>query len=204
MVRAIAEKGSGLRATDDWRVWIALVAHNDPEINEMLRRRYAQVRTGVAGAVSVLLDRLGQEPIPPLDIDRLTMLFDALMEGLVMRAMIDPALADEFGDVRAATTTYIAGVMTILNEACRPIERDPLDQADRGQGRPLPTQDRTARTASGWAPTAAMAAPTIPASLPREAGTVSTSPVRYSANLSHLRETPPPSTKRSGENSRLR
>jgi AcrR family transcriptional regulator len=74
----------------EWRAWVSLLARNDPGIDEMLRNRYTDVMEAFRQAYQKSLEELDLELIPPIDLDQLNLLIDALWEGLAMRATIDP------------------------------------------------------------------------------------------------------------------
>lgn len=97
----------------------------------------------------------------------------------------------------ALPTTLLCGARTFLGERCR----STLDAA----ARPTHSLFQSTRRRSGrhyLCPSAARrAAPTMPAVLRSFAGTMGALTSMYPTNLSKFFETPPPTTKRSGEKS---
>jgi hypothetical protein len=119
-----------------WRLWVALVARNDPSIDERLRERYRSVAEAYISNVETVFDELGLRTRAPIDVERLVILVDALWEGLALRRTVAPDLVDgqSAEDEHARTwTLYALGVAAMLLGALEPDgERDgSLTQAIR-------------------------------------------------------------------------
>lgn len=113
-----------------WRLWVALVARNDPEIDRKLEQRYRAIADAYGPAVEEVFDRLGLVARAPIDLERLTTLVDALWEGLALRHTVAPELIDSQAVVDREGDTwslYALGVAVILLGAMEPATGPPVD-----------------------------------------------------------------------------
>jgi AcrR family transcriptional regulator len=100
-----------------WRLWLALVARNDPNIDARLADRYHSVADAYVPNVEAVFDAFGLHTRPPIDVQRLVVLVDALWEGLALRRMIAPDLVDgqqTEDDSGNTWSLYALGVGAIL------------------------------------------------------------------------------------------
>lgn len=108
-----------------WRLWVALVARNEPAIDEKLADRYRQVSEAFQPSVEAVLRDVGLRPRSPIDAKRLDVLVDSLWEGLSLRRTVAPELVDglEASDERGETwSLYALGVTALLLGALEPID----------------------------------------------------------------------------------
>ncbi len=113
-----------------WRLWVALVARNDPEIDRRLEQRYREIADAYSPAVEEVFDRLGLVARSPFDLERLTTLVDALWEGLALRHTVAPDLIDSHAatDRKGDTwSLYALGVAVILLGAMEPAAGPHID-----------------------------------------------------------------------------
>jgi AcrR family transcriptional regulator len=106
-----------------WRLWVALVARNDPGIDERLGERYRSVSEAYIPNVEAVFDELGLRTRAPIDVERLVILVDALWEGLALRRTVAPDLVDgqSAEDEHGRTwTLYALGVAAMLLGALEP------------------------------------------------------------------------------------
>lgn len=100
-----------------WRLWMALVARNDPSVDYRLAKRYRQVSAAYTPEVAAVFHDLGVGVRRPIDVERLVVLIDALWEGLALRNTVAPDLVDDQEAVDedgGVWSLYALGVAAIL------------------------------------------------------------------------------------------
>lgn len=132
-VRASMNAGFAEADLVPWRLWVALVARNDPDIDRRIEDRYREISDAYAPAVVEVFARLGLRPRSPVDLDRLTILVDALWEGLALRHAVAPDLID--GRVAQDRngddwSLYALGVALMVVGAMEPESDSPTDLLD--------------------------------------------------------------------------
>lgn len=142
--------------TDRRRLGLAALA-DDPQIAALLRERYRQRDENQRGAFTAVLGRWAREPRPPLTVDDLLVVHDALLEGFVLRRAVDPDRATEelYATVNIALelllSRAIVGEHDDLHDLLMRFDRVPdastPTEPPRGTGRVPPSEigDRVVR-----------------------------------------------------------
>ena len=120
-----------------WRIWVALLARNDPQTDALLRDRYQEVVDAYTPAVAEAFGPLMLRIRPPMDLDRLSVLTDALWEGLALRRTVDAdaidgaSATDRFGKEWSLYALGAAAMLVGCTEPIGGVETDLLDAIDR-------------------------------------------------------------------------
>ena len=100
-----------------WRLWLALLARNDPGVDLQLGKRYRDLVNAFEPGVASVFNDLGLGLRSPIDVRRLIVLVDALWEGLALRHTVAPDLVDGQGatdEHDRVWSLYALGVAIIL------------------------------------------------------------------------------------------
>lgn len=114
-------------------VALSALARRDERTRELLGLHYARIDEAVVPVVETLLASQGWAPRPPFDVRALAMVFTALAEGLVLRAVADPgAVPQDLPDETGAPEDDAWGLLGVTVFALLPMLTMPVGPPEAG------------------------------------------------------------------------